>query len=374
MLQQSHPRSRQRARACPSELGRPNPASPKGASERARGTSYRRLQPTFFLCQRRAASYCVSCRYRFRYSEPKSLSLPDGVPRFTARTPRFGGSHRHANEHYPLVPHPWNRTSDAPSLHRPPRSLQTLLSGFVELASTAPPCSTRGLSRARTPSTFKLSPEPRERARTWVTRLDPYPTLRALFAHDFCRPLDGLVIPDACHVDDSSSARPRLPASAALLSRPAATSAVPLSLRPLRGSKRHAFPEKPSRAGRRHPRLRAFAPQCPEHRPRPHTRCHPRARHRRWGTSTTPASLGSKALLSLPPSAKSTPQMRTRYLPQPATEHGRSMSAPRHSRLGASSKEHCSSRKDPAPFLPLSIRMTLTGPSRESGSDDRRRV
>jgi hypothetical protein len=120
-------RSRQRARELPSELARPDPARSRRSmtSERAQARRTDVCSPHSFVVKDEQRS-CVSCHYRFHYSELSPVSLPDGVPRFTASTPRFGGSSVHAVEHCPLAPHPEHRTSDAPSLPRPPRPLQVL--------------------------------------------------------------------------------------------------------------------------------------------------------------------------------------------------------------------------------------------------------
>lgn len=120
-------RSRQRARALSSELARPDLARSRRSmtSERAQARRTDVCSPHSFVVKDEQRS-CVSCHYRFHYSELSPVSLPDGVPRFTASTPRFGGSSVHAVERCLLAPHPENRTSDAPSLPRPPRPLQVL--------------------------------------------------------------------------------------------------------------------------------------------------------------------------------------------------------------------------------------------------------
>jgi hypothetical protein len=84
-------RSRQRARALPSELARPDlTETPEGArrASETKGTSYRRLQPTFFRCQRRAALM-------------RLVSLPVSLLRAFARfTPRWSAPFH--GEHTPL--------------------------------------------------------------------------------------------------------------------------------------------------------------------------------------------------------------------------------------------------------------------------------
>jgi hypothetical protein len=162
-------RSRQRARALPSELARPDLARSRRSmtSERAQARRTDVCSPHSFVVKDEQRS-CVSCHYRFHYSELSPVSLPDGVPRFTASTPRFGGLSAHAVERCLLAPHPENRTSDAPSLPRPPRPLQALP---PNPSSSLPPHLRVDVRFVPSQDAFHQQDLPeRERPRTRVTR------------------------------------------------------------------------------------------------------------------------------------------------------------------------------------------------------------
>lgn len=175
-------RSRQRDRARASELARPVLTTPEEArASGSEGTSYRRLQPTFFRCQRRVASVAsrVATGFLRELSPARSpveclvsrRAHPASAGPFIMRPSVFFSLRTRGT--VPLTPRhlPGLRASSGSS------------TGSTELASTAPPCSTCGLSRARTSSTSETL---RERAARHPSHAfhDSNRARRALFAHD----------------------------------------------------------------------------------------------------------------------------------------------------------------------------------------------
>lgn len=239
----------------------------KARASESEGTSYRRLQPTFFRCQRRAASFASRVATGF------VTWLAPFAPRWSAP---FHGEHtplRRASSscsasvvfslpHHEAVPLTPRHFPGHPGLFRPFLRLRRARFHRASVFDAR-------LSRARTPSTDRLSPRG-ERARTRVTRTRPESRApRALHAQSRApwelplrarRSRSSMTFPPPCLLRQAS------PASfCSLLSRPAATSAE--SSRPspsLAMVEAKRISEETARAGRRHSRLRAFAPQSPE--------------------------------------------------------------------------------------------------------------
>ena len=115
--------------------------------------------------------------------------------------------------------------------------------------------------------------------------------------------------------------------------------------------------EETVRAGRRHPRMRAFAPQSPEHRTA-RTPFVTRSARSRDGEHRRDRPARVEVPFSAPPSTKRTPHRETGCLPPSALGHGRSLSAPRHPRFVIPRASVAAPREDPMPFLPLPIRRT----------------
>jgi hypothetical protein len=124
-------------RSSPPDLPEDLPKEPWRGSE-SLGTSYRRLQPTFFRFQRRAASSCVSCRYRICYLA-RAFRSPMECPVSRRAHPASAGSRlrRRALSSRASLP----RTVPLTPRHfADQRASSSSAVGSVELASAAPPC------------------------------------------------------------------------------------------------------------------------------------------------------------------------------------------------------------------------------------------
>jgi hypothetical protein len=96
---------------------------------KARVSEQRHVVPTFpahiLSLSKTSSFFCVSCRYRVRDSAHAFCS-PMECPVSRRAHPASAGLFVMRTSVVFSFPHPRNRTSDAPSLPRPPRSLQTL--------------------------------------------------------------------------------------------------------------------------------------------------------------------------------------------------------------------------------------------------------
>lgn len=131
----------------------------------------------------------------------------------------------------------------------------------------------------------------------------------SLFARDPCRGLDGLGDRPRFSRRRASSVRARLPASAAFHD-PRPLPRIPVGPRHRSMVEAKRVSEETARAGRRHTRLRAFAPQSPAHRPPEHP------------SSPAPRDLGMGNIAEIdPPGSRSLspcrPPRRGRHIERP---------------------------------------------------------
>jgi hypothetical protein len=189
-----------------------------------------------------------------------------------------------------LAPHPENRTSDAPSLPRPPRPLQILPPAP---SSSLPPHLRVDVRFVPSQDAFHRQALPRGSAPAPESRVvDSNDEHRALFTHDFRRGLDALDSMTHPH-HRASFVKARLPASAVChdprpLPRFQAALAIPWDGRAERAS------EEAVRAGRRPSEDASFYPAVPRRTMSSEHPSSPARSAMMMGNTITPTSLGSR--------------------------------------------------------------------------------